>query len=517
MTINKSNANDVLLEVKNVSKTFFGVRALDNVNLRINKGEVLALMGENGAGKTTLMKILAGVFQADIGNDEIIFENKKVRYINPLEAKKDGIVMIFQELSLVLDLTVAENIYLGSLPRKNKFSVDWKKTFSDAKKVLESIECNIDPSAIVRSLPIAQQQLVEIGRALALGARAVIFDEPTSSLTDKEKNSLFFIIKKLKAQGVGIIYISHKMDEVFEISDRIVVLRDGKNSGEFKTKSTNLTLVVECMIGRSINEYFHKSNLMPGEEILRIENLALHHVFKDINFNIRKGEVVGLYGLVGAGRTEIVETIFGIREKTSGTVYFEGKPINIKDSEDAVKTGIGLVPEDRRVQGLVLGMNCKENISLANLPSITNWLGIVERRTPDAIYEEYKKKLGIVSPSPLQKVVNLSGGNQQKVVIAKWLCTNPKLLILDEPTRGIDVGSKAEIHKLIASLAEAGIGVLVISSEMLEIIGICNRIIAISQGQITAELKGDEITEKNLIKAITVSKQKSQNEDVKNA
>lgn len=498
-----SSIEKPLLEIKDISKTFPGVKALDKVDLHLNKGEVLGLVGENGAGKSTLMKICAGVYEADPGEGRIILNGKSVHYHSAYNAKKDGIVMIFQELSLVLDLSIGENIFLGSLPRKQKGIVDWSKLYAKSKEVLDSIECNEDPRDIIRVLPIAQQQLVEIGRALALGAKVVIFDEPTSSLTENEITLLYKNIKKLKSQGVGIIYISHKLDEIFSITDRITVFRDGKKSAELITKETTIPQVVEKMIGRSLSNYYHKSKALPGKELIRVENLSLKDRFSKIHFSVHHGEVVGLYGLVGAGRTEIAETIFGIRRKTSGTIFLDNKQVEITSSEDAVSLGIGLVPEDRKMQGLILGMSVKNNMCLAKLPWLANRLGVVDRKAPMEIYDEYKKKLSISSPSPSQQVVYLSGGNQQKVVISKWLCMSPRLLILDEPTRGIDVGSKAEIHKLIAELAESGIGILVISSEMPEIMGISNRIIAISQGRITAELAGKEITEKNLIHAIS--------------
>ncbi len=493
-----------LLEMRSISKSFPGVKALHQVGLTLDRGEVLALLGENGAGKSTLMKILAGVQSADNGSGGIFLEGQELHLSGPLGAKRSGIVMIFQELSLVMDLSIAENIYLGSVPTKKNGLIDNKKMIADAQRVLDSIRCELDPRRTVRSLPIAQQQLVEIARAVALGAKIVIFDEPTSSLTDKEKTILFRNIGMLKEQGVGMIYISHKMDEIFEISDRITVLRDGRNSGNLITKEVTMTQVTEKMIGRTLSEYYHKCTAVPGDEVLRVEGLAVDGVFEDVSFRVHSGEVVGLYGLVGAGRTEIVETIFGIRKKTVGTVYYCGKPVNIRGTGDAVKHGICLVPENRKEQGLVLGMGCLDNTVLAKLPQLANRLGVVNDKQAAQVYEDFKEKLSIVSPNPQQKVLNLSGGNQQKIVIAKWLSLMPKLLILDEPTRGIDVGAKSEIHRLIANLANAGMAVLVISSEMPEIMGISNRIIAIQEGRITAELKDGEITEKNLIEAITL-------------
>ena len=503
MEATQGNSQEYLLEIKGVSKTFPGVQALNHVDLCLKSGEVLALVGENGAGKSTLMKILAGVQEADHGSGQILLEGKPVWYKSALEAKQDGIIMVFQELSLVMDLSVSENIFLGSLPLSKLNNVKWKELYAKTAQVLEEIDCPISPQTIVRNLPIAQQQLVEIGRALALGAKIVVLDEPTSSLTEKEQVILFNNIRKLKERGVGVIYISHRMDEIFQISDRITVFRDGKNSGELITAQTDLAGVVSCMIGRNLNEYYHRNGAESGEEILRVEGLSLKDHFEDINLSVKRNEVVGLYGLVGAGRTEIVETIFGIRKKSAGKLFFEGKAVDILTSKDAVELGIALVPENRKTQGLVLQMSCRDNAVLAKLPWIANKIGVVNKEAPNAIYKEFHAKLNIQSPSPRQKVVLLSGGNQQKVVIAKWMSLSPKLLILDEPTRGIDIGSKAEIHKLIAEFAESGMGVIVISSEMPEIIGISNRVIAITQGKITAEFSKEEITEKNLIQAVT--------------
>ena len=499
--------NECLLEMKNVNKTFPGVKALVNANLTLNYGEVLALCGENGAGKSTLMKVLAGIYHPDDDKTEIIYQGKHVRYRNTMEAKKDGIILIFQELSLVKDLSVAENIYLGSLPMKRGV-VDWRQLNADAAKVLKELECDIDPKTTIASLPIAQQQLVEIARGIALGAKILILDEPTSSLTEKEIASLFKNVRQLKSQGVGIIYITHKMDEVFEISDKVLVYRDGQPTGYFKTRDIKLGDIVQSMIGRTLDNYYHKSKAIPGDEVLRVEGLSVNGVFSNISFSVKKGEVLGLYGLVGAGRTEIVETIFGVRKPTKGSIFLNGKRIRIKNSVEAVKHRIGFVSENRKEEGLILGMTCRENISLAKLPWIQKF-GFVDINATFAIYNEYKEKLNISSPSSEQKVLNLSGGNQQKVVIGKWMCIAPDLLILDEPTRGIDVGSKAEIHKLIAELAESGIAIVVISSEMPEIMGISNRLVTITQGEISAIFEEGEITEQDIINAITIKNSKA--------
>lgn len=497
-------SNEYVLEMKNISKTFPGVKALDNAHLNLKYGEVLALCGENGAGKSTLMKVLSGVYHADPGSGEIIYQGKPVRYNSPIEAKNDGVVLIFQELSLVMDLTVAENLYLGSLPKKGG-RIDWKKMNADAQKVLDELECPAKPTDVISSLPIAQQQMVEIARGIALGAKILVLDEPTSSLTEKEKDSLFKIINKLKAQGVGMVYISHKMDEIFEISDRVLVMRDGKPTGEFVTKDITLDDIVNSMIGRSLDNYYYKCKWNPKEEILKVENLSLKGYFKNISFTVHAGEVVGFYGLVGAGRTEIMETIFGIRKADSGKIYLEGKEQKIHNSVDAVRAKIGFVTENRKEQGLVLEQSCRDNIALAKLPWISKH-GFVDIKETYNIYNDYHDKLQISSPSSEQPVGNLSGGNQQKVVLGKWMTLGPKLLILDEPTRGIDVGSKSEIYRLIADMAEKeGMAIIVISSEMPEVMGISNRILTISQGNLTGELVGDEITEDSLMRAILIT------------
>ncbi len=500
MTLNKAP----ILEATNISKTFPGVNALDKVNLDLYPGEVLALCGENGAGKSTLMKCVAGIYQPDNGEGEIIVDGEKINFKNSLEAKKAGIIMVLQELSLIPDLSVAENIFLGNLQKTKYKLFDRKAMYTEAQKILNEIESKIDVKDSVVDLPIAQQQMVEIARALSFGAKIVIFDEPTSSLTEKEKDILFKNIIKLKENGVGIIYISHKMDEVFEISDRITVFRDGKRTGTLETKKAQVSDVVQLMIGRTLDEFFHRSKAEIKEEVLRVENLSSQGVFKDISFNIRKGEVVGLYGLVGAGRSEIVETIFGVRKSNGGKVFINNKLVSINSSKDAIENGIALVPENRKEQGLIIKMSCLFNMSIAKLPKLKKGLFLDENEAKK-LFNEYKEKLSIVTPGPNQKVLNLSGGNQQKIVIGKWLSMGPKILILDEPTRGIDVGAKAEIHKLIARLAENGIAVLVISSEMPEILGVSNRVITIAKGRIKDIFDNDELTENQIIESITVS------------
>jgi len=491
----------VVLEARNISKTFPGVKALDSVEIELRRGEVLALVGENGAGKSTLTKILSGIHQPDRGSGDITLSGEVVRFQNSKDAKSNGLITIYQELSLVPDLSVAENIFLGNIPRTKLNLIDWKELNRRAEGILKDIELDISPKEILGNLSISRQQMVEIARALSQGAKVIIFDEPTSSLTESEKDVLFKNINALKKKDVAIVYITHKMDEVFELSDRIAVLRDGKNSGSLVTKEAGLDDVIQLMIGRVIDDYFHKNEAEKGKEVLRVEGLSRSGEFEDISFSVREGAVVGLYGLVGAGRSEVAESIFGARNLDSGRVLLEGAEVKINNTGDAVHLGMGFLPEDRKEQGLVLGMSCRDNMSIAKLPWI-NKLGFLSPSMEENIYKEYKDKLSIATPGPTYKVVTLSGGNQQKIVLAKWLSLNPKVLILDEPTRGIDVGSKAEIHKLIASLAEAGIAVVVISSEMPEIMGVSDRIITMRAGRITGEFTEDEITESNLINAI---------------
>jgi ribose transport system ATP-binding protein len=489
-----------VLCLEGITKRFPGVVALNNVSFDVRAGEVHALLGENGAGKSTLMKCLAGKHQAEEGS--IVLEGRKVSFSDPMAAKQHGIVLIHQELSLVSDLTVAENIFLGSLPLKWPNRVDWKKLRSDTDRILSRLKCTFRADDLVGDLSIAKKQMVEIARALVFTPKIVVFDEPTASLTDHEKPVLFNVINSLREHGVGIVYISHRMDEIFALSQRITVLRDGEYNGTIDTAHTNEDEVTKLMIGRSL-EFDHSSKPTEfRENVLEVRNLSVEGVCKDISFNVRNGEIVGMYGLVGAGRSEIAEAIFGLRRSSAGEILLEGESVTIKSPHDAVARGIALVPESRKEQGLVLGLNCRDNITLSTLASVSS-LGVMSPKKELKIYQKYQRELKIKTPGWAQKVSNLSGGNQQKIVIGKWLTTHPKLLILDEPTRGIDVGSKAEIHALIKDLAKSGYAVLVISSEMPEVLGVSNRVIAMYSGQITAEFNADTVTEDELVQAIT--------------
>ncbi|MHA3977072.1 sugar ABC transporter ATP-binding protein [Halovulum sp. GXIMD14794] len=488
------------LRLEHITKTFPGVKALDDVSFNVLPGEVHALMGENGAGKSTLMKVLGGIHQPNGGT--IYIDEAPAVMTSPLEAKANGIIFIHQELSLATELTVAENIYLGELPRSRFGMVDWKGLFSRTDEILQKLRVGFDAKTRVGDLSIANQQMVEIARALTHEAKAVIFDEPTASLTDAEKVVLFDVIDDLKREGVGIIYISHRMEEIFRITDRISVLRDGQYRGTVNTADTTEEAVTQMMIGRALDLSRNAMHHQLGEVALEVRGLSCGHLFQDVSFEVRKGEVVGFYGLVGAGRTEIAETIFGLREPSAGTIHIHGEQTRIHSPAEAIEKGISLVPEDRKGQGLVLGLNCRDNMVLPQVGDLANG-PFVDEGAENRIFETYKERLDIRTPGWKQTVGNLSGGNQQKIVIAKWLSMNPEVLIVDEPTRGIDVGSKSEIHNLIRELASQGYAVVVISSEMPEVLHVSDRIIAMYSGRIMETFTSDEVTEDKLIQAIS--------------
>jgi ABC-type sugar transport system ATPase subunit len=447
-----------------------------------------------------LMKVLGGIYQPNEGR--IFIEEQPAKMASPLDAKSKGVVFIHQELSLADELSVAENIYLGELPRKSFGRVDWEALYEKSDNILKRLNCNFSPQTRVGSLSIANKQMVEIARALTVEAKAVIFDEPTASLTDAEKVVLFDIINDLRDDGVGVVYISHRMDEIFTISDRISVLRDGSYRGSLVTKDTNEDEVTQLMIGRSLDLTHAIVAAELGDVALKVEGLSCGALFQDVSFQVRSGEVVGFYGLVGAGRTEIAETLFGLRTPTSGQIEIAGKVVKINSPIDAIGHGISLVPEDRKEQGLVLGMNCRDNMTLPQVGEMTNG-PFVSSRQEMAIFDTYHEKLEIKTPSWKQQAGNLSGGNQQKIVIGKWLSMAPKVLIVDEPTRGIDVGSKSEIHNLIRELAAQGYAIIVISSEMPEVLRVSDRIIAMFHGRIMREFSAVEITEDTLVQAIS--------------
>ncbi|MBJ3778786.1 sugar ABC transporter ATP-binding protein [Acuticoccus mangrovi] len=490
-----------LLKLDGITKTFPGVVALDDVSLEVRAGEVHALLGENGAGKSTLMKILAGNHQANRG--QIHLEGEVVHFDNPMQAKEAGIVLIHQELSLVPEMSVAENIFLGALPRGMFGTVKWRVLHAVAAEILKTLGCKFSPRDKVGRLSIANRQMVEIARALVFTPKVVVFDEPTASLTDAEKVVLFEIIRGLTKKGVGVVYISHRMDEIFTLSDRLTVLRDGKVRGTLETSETSEDGVTQLMIGRSLEGRTKRAAGAFGPVALEVKGLTCGSLYHDVSFQVRKGEVVGMYGLVGAGRTEVAETLFGLRTPDAGEIRIDGEVVAIDAPPAAIARGLALVPESRKEQGLVLGMSCRDNMSMAKLSGVTGRFGFLKPRAEQAIYDEYAKTLDLRAPGPAALAVNLSGGNQQKVVIGKWLATDPEILILDEPTRGIDVGSKSEIHDLIRRLAASGLAVLVISSEMPEIMGVSDRVLALYHGRIAGDFDAETLTEDRLVQAIS--------------
>lgn len=493
------------LRLEGIVKSFPGVRALDQVSLSVMPGEVHALMGENGAGKSTLMKVLGGIYQPDEG--AIHIGETAVVMSNPIDAKKKGIVFIHQELSLAEELSVAENVYLGELPRKSFGRVDWDSLYRNTDEILAKLKVRFKSDTRVGDLSIANQQMVEIARALTVDAKAVIFDEPTASLTDAEKLVLFDVIADLKSQGVGIVYISHRMEEIFKIADRVSVLRDGQYQGTLKTSETTEENITQLMIGRKLDLSRAAVEHDLGAVAIEVKNLSCGTVYQNVSFQVRCGEVLGFYGLVGAGRTEIAETLFGLRRPSSGSILLDGKEIDIRDPATAIKEGISLVPEDRKGQGLVLGMNCRDNMTLPQVSDMTAG-PFVSDGAEIALFDLYRDRLDIRTPGWQQAVGNLSGGNQQKIVIGKWLSMHPKVLIVDEPTRGIDVGSKSEIHKLIRELAAGGYAVIVISSEMPEVLHVSDRIVAMYSGEIIQTFSTEEVSEDKLVQAISGIKPK---------
>lgn len=491
---------DIVLTAERITKTFTGVTALNNVSFDIHAGEVHALMGENGAGKSTLMKVLSGVYHPNAGAVHHLGE--LVNFSSPRDARDRGILLVHQELSLSPELSVAENVYLGAWPT-NRFGVLKKKELHEkTQAALDSLGCNFGPEVRVGTLSIAKQQMVEIARVQAFNANVVIFDEPTASLTESEKEQLFIAIRRLRERGVGIVYISHKMDEIFEITDRITVLRDGEVQGTVKTSDVDMAQITRMMIGRDLDQFFHRAQATVGREMLEVRHLEKEGLFSDINFSVRAGEVLGLYGLIGAGRSEVAETIFGVRQPDSGKILFDGEEVDFTSPKDAIEKGMALVPESRKEQGLILGMGGRVNITLPHL-NLFSQMGISDTKKELEVFNYYRDQLEIKTTGPEQPLSDLSGGNQQKFVLAKWLCADPKLIILDEPTRGIDVGSKSSIHKIIAGLAEKGLAVIVISSEMPEVIGVSNRILAMANGRLVGEFTGADMTEENLINAVS--------------
>jgi ribose transport system ATP-binding protein len=478
------------LEMRRIVKRFPGVLALNHVDLDVQQGEIHALLGENGAGKSTLMKVLAGAYQKDEGIILIGGQNIEVR--SPSHAQGMGISIIYQELNLIPQLSAAENIFLGRLKTNRRGRVDWTTMYREAQQMLDKLEVAVDARAPVRELGIAQMQMVEVAKALSLQSKILIMDEPTASLTGRETEMLFSVMRRLKKEGVAIIYISHHLEEVLEIADRATILRDGANVTVVDVGKTTIDELIRHMVGRELKEKFPKIHVPLGEEVLRVEHLNAGKRVKDVSFSVRAGEILGIAGLVGAGRTETARAVFGMDPAQSGKVYIQGKPVSIRRPLDAIRAGLGFATEDRKSEGLVLTMNVGENITLASLDQFGSpWR--MNLSTEKKSILEYIEKLNIKTPSSLQKARNLSGGNQQKVVLAKWLMSRSRAFLFDEPTRGIDVGAKIEVYSIMGELIRQGAAVVMISSEMPEILGMCDRIVVMHQGEITATLDRSEV------------------------
>lgn len=493
--------SSALLSMKKISKEFPGVKALDSVNLDIQKGEVIGLLGENGAGKSTLMKIMSGIYTPDQG--EIWFENKKIVLNGTRDSQEVGISIIHQELNLLPYLTVAENIFIHSLPRKG-INLDRKKLFRDAEELLKELEFEINPRALVKDLSVASQQLVEIAKSLSFNSKVLIMDEPTSAITENETKKLFEIIRSLRKKGISIVYISHRMEEIYEICDRIVVLRDGKNAGEGSAAQLTPDQIVKMLVGREMSQiYPERIEMKSNEIVLEVKNVSVNEDVKNVSFKLHKGEILGFSGLMGAGRTELMQAVFGFRKIDSGEMLLHGKPVNIQSTRDAIKLGIGFVPEDRRHQGMISGFSVAQNITIVTLKNIAGFFKNIDAKKESKIADKYIAKLEIKTPHSKVNLSNLSGGNQQKAIIAKWLETSPEILILDEPTRGIDIRAKKEIYKIIHELAANGTSIILISSELPEVLGISDRVVVMSQGSITGIFEKEEATPEKVMIAAT--------------
>lgn len=504
--MNTPGNDTIVLEAREITKNFPGVLALNKVNLHIYAGKVNAIIGENGAGKSTLMNILSGVYNTYEG--DLFLNGTKVIFKSITDARMAGISMIHQELQLVPYLTIAENIFLGREPLTRAGMIDYKRMELNAVEILNRLGFQSDVRQKVSSLRVGQQQIVEIAKALSFDAKVLIMDEPTSALSENETNALFNLIRSLTLKGVAIVYITHKMDELTQLADYVTVFRDGCFISEAEVKSISVDQLVKLMVGRDTKDFFVKREHTKGKTALEVENICLKkmgkrndYFLKDISFDVKTSEVLGIYGLMGAGRTELFEVIFGLHSgNMSGIVRVDGVDVTINSPSDAIKTGIALLPEDRKGDGLILGMNIAENISLASLRKVLKG-GLISKTFEYNQADTYREKLNIKSYSSKQQVLKLSGGNQQKVVLSKWLATNPRILLLDEPTRGIDIKAKNEIYKLMDDLAGEGLAIVVVSSELPEIMAVSDRIITICEGKIKGEFVREEFSEEKILKA----------------
>ncbi|MEH8032534.1 galactose/methyl galactoside ABC transporter ATP-binding protein MglA [Gallibacterium anatis] len=494
----ETNSSQVLLEMKNVSKSFPGVKALDQANLTVHAHSVHALMGENGAGKSTLLKCLFGIYAKDEG--EILYLGKDVNFRTSKEALENGISMVHQELNLVRQRSVMDNLWLGRYPL-NGFLVDHGKMYRDTKAIFDELDIDIDPKEKVANLSVSQMQMIEIAKAFSYNAKIVIMDEPTSSLSEKEVEHLFKIIAKLKDRGCGIIYISHKMDEIFKICDEVTILRDGKWVNTVKIKDTNMDQLVTMMVGRELTQRFPEKRNVPKETILTVEHLTAKNQpsIQDISFELRKGEILGIAGLVGAKRTDIVETIFGIRERASGTIKLHGKEMRNKSALEAINNGFALITEERRSTGIYANLSIEFNSLISNMKSYLGKLGLLSTAKMKSDTQWVIDSMNVKTPSHRTNIGSLSGGNQQKVIIGRWLLTQPEILMMDEPTRGIDVGAKFEIYQLMMQLAEKDKGIIMISSEMPELLGVTDRILVMSNGRVAGIVETAKTSQEQIL------------------
>lgn len=495
---------NTLIEMTGIDKSFGKVNVLKNVSFSLEKGEIHALMGENGAGKSTLMKILTGIYTKDAG--DIRVRGQEVEIGSPKEAEQLGIAVIHQELNIIPQLTVMENMFLGRDLCYGKTGILRTREMKQrTREYLNRLGVHLDPGMEAGKLSIGQQQMIEIARALSVNAEVLIMDEPTAALTDREIEALFNVMRELRSQGVGIVYVSHRMEEIFAMCDRISVLRDGTFVGTETIKETDLDTVVRMMVGRQLGERFPERNTAIGEERLRVEELSDGEIISNISFFARRGEVLGIAGLMGSGRTEIARTLFGVSEKQTGKVFLDGKEVRIRKPDDAIAHGIAFVTEDRKAQGLVLGLSVRENIALTNLNTLSQ-NGVMSGVKEEQLVRDMIQRLNIKASSGEQTVKSLSGGNQQKVVIGKWLGITPKVLILDEPTRGVDIGAKKEIYNIMNQLTTEGVTIIMISSELPEILGMSDRILVMHEGRLAAVMDKTQATQEKIMHAATGGK-----------
>jgi len=492
--------SEPILRMTNIVKNFAGVQALRGVDFDLYPGEVHAILGENGAGKSTLIKVITGVHQPNDG--EIYLDGRQVHFANPLESRQHGIAAIYQEPSLFPDLDIAENIFVGRQPMGVGRRVAWRRMYRGAAELLDSLGVELSPKTKARDLSVAQQQMVEIARALSVNAKILIMDEPTSSLTLAEVEDLFRIARRLREAGTAIVFISHRLEDLFELADRVTVLRDGDYVGTRETAGVTTEELIQMMVGRTLSDLFPKQEVEAGEVALKVDGLTLPGVFADVSFELRKGEILGMAGLVGAGRTDVARTIFGIATAAAGAIEIDGRPVKIRSPQQAMNLGLAYVPEDRQHHGLVLPMNLSQNITLPILSEYARG-GWLKKGAELEAAQRAASQMAVKAASLWQKAQELSGGNQQKVVLAKWLSTHPRILMLDEPTRGIDVGTKAAVHALMSELAAQGMAILMISSELPEILGMSDRIIVMREGRVTAQLTRAEATQEKIMLAAT--------------